>query len=186
MIHPPILPSCLDFLFPPHEPRHHIPPISAHVVVVPPLIDNAKYIDSGPRYSSPQQVHPVPLDVLPSPLSSCLQKQEIVQNDPANRSSSLLPALALSVCRVSPMAPSFSMACCRCNISPGRSRISIAYGRMANPIFLRGSQRKRVWILAYCQTIPPPPPKGECLECASVTLLRPAGRWRGDMEGERG
>jgi hypothetical protein len=33
---------------------------------------------------------------------------------------------------------------------------------------------------------PPPPPKGECLECASVTLLRPASRWRGDTEGERG
>ena len=30
------------------------------------------------------------------------------------------------------------------------------------------------------------PPKGECLQCASVTLLRPAGRWRGDTEGERG
>jgi hypothetical protein len=30
---------------------------------------------------------------------------------------------------------------------------------MANSIFLRGSKRKRVWILAYCQTIPPPPPK---------------------------
>jgi hypothetical protein len=95
MIHPPILPSCLDFLFPPHAPRHHIPLISAHVVVVPPLTDNVKYIDSGPRFSFPQQVHPVPLDILPSPLSSCLQKQEIVQNDPANRSSSLLPALAL-------------------------------------------------------------------------------------------
>ena len=29
---------------------------------------------------------------------------------------------------VSPMAPSFSMACCRCNLSPGRNRISIAFG----------------------------------------------------------
>ena len=29
-------------------------------------------------------------------------------------------------------------------------------------------------------------PKGECLQCASVTLLCPAGRWRGDTEGERG
>jgi len=36
VIRPPILPSCLDFLFSPHAPRHHIPPISAHVVVVPP------------------------------------------------------------------------------------------------------------------------------------------------------
>ncbi len=33
---------------------------------------------------------------------------------------------------------------------------------------------------------PPPPPKGECLQCASVTLLRPAGKWRREMEGERG
>ena len=27
---------------------------------------------------------------------------------------------------------------------------------------------------------------GECLQCASVTLLCPAGRWRGDTEGEQG
>ena len=44
-----------------------------------------------------------------------------------------------------------------------------------------------MWILAYCQTIPPPPPKGECLQCArSVTLLCPVGRCRGDTEGEPG
>ena len=59
-------------------------------------------------------------------------------------------------------------------------------GFMANSIFLRGKQRKRVWIVAYCQTIPPPPTKGECLECARVTLLRPTGRWRGDTVGEQG
>ena len=29
---------------------------------------------------------------------------------------------------VSPMAPSFSMACCQCNLSPGRNQISIAFG----------------------------------------------------------
>jgi hypothetical protein len=29
---------------------------------------------------------------------------------------------------VSLMAPSFSMACCRCNLSPGRNWISIAFG----------------------------------------------------------
>jgi hypothetical protein len=69
---------------------------------------------------------------------------------------------------------------------PMQSRVLIAYSRMANSIFLRDSQRKRVWILAYFQTIPPPPTKGECLQCARVTLLRPAGRWRGDTEGERG
>ena len=40
------------------------------------------------------------------------------------------------------------------------------------------SQRKREWILilAYYQTIPPPPPKGECLQCASVTLLKERGK----------
>ena len=27
---------------------------------------------------------------------------------------------------------------------------------------------------------------GECLQCASVTLLCPAGRWRGDTEGGSG
>ncbi len=97
---PPILPSCLDsFSSPPHAPRHHIPPISAHVVVAPPLTDNVKYIDSDPRFSFPQQVHPVPLDVLPSPPSSCLQKQEIVQHDPANRSSSYEHPKSGSVCQ---------------------------------------------------------------------------------------
>jgi hypothetical protein len=29
---------------------------------------------------------------------------------------------------VSPMAPSVFMACCRCNLSSGRNRISIAFG----------------------------------------------------------
>ena len=43
---------------------------------------------------------------------------------------------------------------------PMQSWVLIAYGRMANSFFLRGPQRKRVWILVYCQTIPPPPPKG--------------------------
>ena len=32
----------------------------------------------------------------------------------------------------------------------------------------------------------PPPTKGECLECARVTLLRLAGRWRGDTVEEQG
>ena len=132
-------------------------------------------------------MHPVPLDVLPSPLSlsSCLQKQEIVQNDPVNRSSSCCQRWrcchpkARSVCQ-----PHGSLIFH--GLLPMQSRVLIAYGRMANLIFLRGSQRKRVWILAYCQTTPPPLTKGECLECASETLLRPAGRWRGDTEGEQG
>ena len=36
------------------------------------------------------------------------------------------------------------------------------------------------------QNYSPPPPMGECLQCASVTLLRTVGRWRGDTEGEQG
>ena len=85
---------------------------------------------------------------------------------------------------VSPMAPSFSMACCRCNLSPGRNQISIAFGSAGELDLSPGLVR--VWILVYCQTIPPPPPKGEFMQCASETLLCPVGRWRGDTEGERG
>ena len=86
----PSSPLALTCSLPPHAPMRHISPISisANIIVMPPLTDNVKYIDSGLRFSFPQQVHPMPLDVLLSPLSSCLQKQEIVQNDPANRSSS--------------------------------------------------------------------------------------------------
>ncbi len=85
---PPPFPPWL-ILFPLRMPRHHTPPISAHGVVVPPLPDNVNCIDSGPRFSFPQQVQPVPLDVLSSPLSSsCLQKKEIFQNVPVNHSSS--------------------------------------------------------------------------------------------------
>jgi hypothetical protein len=60
------------------------------------------------------------------------------------------------------MAPSFSMACRRFNLSPGRNRISIAYGSDGKLNLSGVSQRKREWILilAYCQTIPPPPAKG--------------------------
>ncbi len=47
-----------------------------------------------------------------------------------------------------------------------------------------GEAEKKSVDLAYCQTIPPPPRKGECLECVRVTRLRPVGRWRGDMVGD--
>jgi len=58
----------------------------------------------------------------------------------------------------------------------GETGYQLRMAVMANSIFSGVSQRRRVWILAYCQTIPPPPPKGQCLECASMTLLRLAGR----------
>jgi hypothetical protein len=159
VIHPPILPSCLDFLSPPHAPKNHIPPISAHVVVVLPLTDNVKYIDSGPRFSFPQQVHPVPLAPLLLAFKNRRSSKIILQIIALLVASVGAAATLKQDLCVSPIAPSFSMACCRCNLTPGRNRILIAYGRMANSIFLQGSQRKRVWILTYCQTIPPPPPK---------------------------
>ncbi len=184
MIHPPILPSCLDFLFPPMRPG-----ITSLLSVLmssscpPSLIISSTLIMVRFTHSHNK--------CTPCHLTSSLLPCLLAFKN--RRSSKMILQIVVPLCCqrwcylcVSPMAPSFSMACCRCNLSPGRSRISIAYGRMANSIFLRGSQRKRVWILAYCQTIPPPPSKGECLECASVTLLRPAGRWRGDTEGERG
>jgi hypothetical protein len=159
---------------------------------VPPLTDNVKYIDSGPRFSFPQQVHPVPLD---ASLLLCLlafKNRRLFKTilrivAPLVASVGAAATLNQDLC-VNPMAPSFSMACCRCNLSPGRNRILIAYGSDGKLDLSGVSQRKREWILilAYCQTIPPPPPKGECLQCASVTLLRPAGRCRGDTEGKQG
>jgi hypothetical protein len=96
VIHPPILPSCLclDFLFPPHcaKASHPSYQISAHVVLVPPLTDNVKNIDSGPRFSFPQQVHPVPLDVLPSPLPCLLAFKN-------RRSSKMILRIVASCCQ---------------------------------------------------------------------------------------
>jgi len=57
---------------------------------------------------------------------------------------------------------------------------------MVNLIFLRGQSEKESVDFGVLQNHSPPPPKGECLQCASVTLHHPAGSWRGDMEGERG
>ncbi len=70
----------------------------------------------------------------------------------------------------------------------GENRISIAYGSDGELNLSLGLVREGecgFWHTAK-KPFPPPPPKGECLQCASVTLLRPAGRWRGDTEGERG
>ncbi len=135
----PSSPLALTRSLPPHAPRHHIPPISAHVIIVPPLTDNVKYIDSGPRFSFPQQVHPVPLDVLPSPLSSCLQKQEIVQNDPANRSTSCCQRW----CCCHPKARSVCQ--------PDGSLIS--RGPVADAIFLRGETGYRLHMAVMANSI---------------------------------
>ena len=57
---------------------------------------------------------------------------------------------------------------------------------MVNSIFLWGKSEKESVDFSVLPNHSPPPPKGECLQCASVTLRRPAGRWREDTEGERG
>jgi hypothetical protein len=77
-------------------------------------------------------VHPMPLDVLPSPLSCHLQK--------GGSSRMILQIIVLLITsvgaattleqdkRITPMAPSFSTVCCQCNLSPGRDRILSAGG----------------------------------------------------------
>jgi hypothetical protein len=192
VICPLILPSCLDFLFPPHVPRHHIPPISAHVVVVPPSLTMPSTLIVVRVSCSHSKCTPCHLT---SSLLPCLlafknrrpSKMILRIVAPLVASVGTDATLKQDLC-VSSTAPSFSMACRRCNLSPGRNRISIAYGSDGKLDLSGVSQRKKEWILilAYCQTIPPPPPKIECLQCTSVTLLRLAGRWRGDTEEERG
>ena len=182
MIHPPILPSCLDFLFPLMRP-------------------GITSLLSVPMSSSCP-----PSLTMSSTLIVVRVSHSRNKCTPCHLTSSLLPCLlAFKNRRSSKMILRIvAPLCCqrwRCCHPKARSvcqphgslifhgllsmqsRVLIAYGRMANSIFLRGSQRRRVWILAYCQIIPPPLPKGECLQCASVTLLCPAGRWRGDTEG---
>ena len=75
---------------------------------------------------------------------------------------------------VSLMAPSFPTACHQCNLSPGKNLISSAGGNDGQLDPSPGLVREgECGFLVYCQTFPPPPPKGECLQCASVTLLHP-------------
>ena len=132
MIHPPILPSCLDFLFPPHAPRHHIPPISAHVVVVPPSLTMSSTLVVVRVSHSHNKCTPCHLT---SSLLPCLlafknrrsSKMILRIIAPLVASVGTAATLKQDLC-VSPMAPSFSMACCQCNLSPGRNRISIAFG----------------------------------------------------------
>jgi hypothetical protein len=62
---------------------------------------------------------------------------------------------------VSLMAPSFSMACCRCNLSPGENRISIAYVSDGKLDLSPGLVRERecgFWCTA--KPFPPPTAKG--------------------------
>jgi len=170
----PILPSCLDL-----RPGITFPPICAHAVV-PPSLTMSRTLILVRVSCSCHKCTTVPLEVLPSPLSSCLQKQEIVQNDPANRSSSCCQRWhcchpkARSVCQPDGSLIFHGLLPIQ-SFSGEKPDIDCIWQWWRTRSFSGVSQRRRVWILAYCQTIPPPPPKGECLQCASVTLLRPAG-----------
>jgi hypothetical protein len=90
---------------------------------------------------SAQQVHPMPLNVLPSPLSFFLQKKR------GGLSRMILQIIVLLIASVgaattlkqdlciTPMAPSFSTVCRQCNLSLGRDRILSAgsYDGQLNP-----------------------------------------------------
>jgi hypothetical protein len=88
VIHSPILPFCLDsFSFPSECPGiTFLLSVLMSSSCLPSLTMSSPLIVVHVSQSA-QQVHPMPLDVLPSPLSFCLQKKGIVQNDPANHSS---------------------------------------------------------------------------------------------------
>ena len=116
------------------RPGITFPPNCTHAVVPPSLTMSSTLILVRVSRSHNKCIL-VPLDVLPSPLSSCLQKQEIVQNDHANRSSSCLPALAL-------MTPSFPFPwpVCRCNLFRGEAgyRLRTALGLLPMQSFSGG------------------------------------------------
>ncbi len=61
---------------------------------------------------------------------------------------------------VSLMAPTFSMACCRCNLSPGRNRISIAYGSDSKLDLSPGLVREGECGFGVLLNHPPPTAKG--------------------------
>ncbi len=140
------------------------------------------------HFSFPQQVHPVPLDVLPSPLSFCLQKQRLSKMilqivAPLVASIGAAATLKQDLC-VSPMAPSFSMACCRCNLSPGRNRISIAYGSDVELDLSQGLVREGE--CGFQHTTKPSPPHHQrenvCNVLAwpfSARRVSGEGKWRG-------
>ncbi len=133
MIRPPILPSCLNsFSSPPMRPG-----ITSLLSVLmlspcpPSLILSSTLIVVRVSHSH-NKCTPCHLT---SSLLPCLlafknrrsSKMILQIIAPLVASVGTAAALKQDLC-VSPMAPSFSMACCRCNLSPRRNRISIAYG----------------------------------------------------------
>jgi hypothetical protein len=170
VIRPPILPSCLDsFSFPPMRPGITSLLSVLMLSLCPPSLTMSSSLIVIRVSHSHNKCTPCHLT---SSLLPCLlafknrRSSKMILRIVAPLVASIGTAATLKqdLC-VSPMAPSFSMACCRYNLSPGRNRISIAYGRWRTRSFSGVSQRRRVWVLAYCQTIPPPPPKDEFILC---------------------
>ncbi len=132
MIRPPILPSCLDFLFP-----HMRPGITSLLSVLmllscPPSLTMPSALIVVRVSRSHNKCTPCHLtsSLLPCLLAfknRRLSKMILRIIAPFVASVGAAATLKQDLC-VSPIAPSFSMACCRCNLSPGRNRISIAFG----------------------------------------------------------
>ena len=133
MIRPPILPSCLDSFSPP--PMR--PGITSLLSVLmssscPPSLTMSSPLIVVHVSHSHNKCTPCHLT---SSLLPCLlafknrrsSKMILRIVAPLVASVGAAATLKQDLC-VSLMAPSFSMACCQYNLSPGRNRISIAYG----------------------------------------------------------
>jgi hypothetical protein len=133
VIRPPILPSCLDsFSSPPMRPGiTSLLSVLMSSLCPPSLTMSSTLIVVHVSHSH----NKCPPCHLTSFLLPCLlafknrRSSKIILQiiTPLVASTGATATLQQDLC-VSPMAPSFSMACCRCNLSPGRNRISIAYG----------------------------------------------------------
>jgi hypothetical protein len=106
----------------------------------------------------------MPLDALPSPLSSCLQKHGIVQNNPANcctlsfSSISWLPARSKSCTDFRNSL--FRLACRQCKLPlEEKSKLRVQMASMTYMILLWGEPEKEHRALNI--TKPLPPTKGE-------------------------
>jgi len=147
VIHPPILPSCLDFLSPPMRPG-----ITSLLSVLmsslcPPSLTMSSTLIVVRVSHSHNKCTPCYLisSLLPCLLAfknRRLSKMILRSVAPLVANVGAAATLKQDLC-ISPMAPSFSMACPRCNLSLGRNRISIAYGSDGKLDLSGISQRKR-------------------------------------------
>ncbi len=113
-----------------------------------PLTNNVKPIDSGPRFSFPSRNKCTTCHLMSSLLpylfafknrrSSKMILQIVA---PLVASVGAAATLKQDLC-ISPMAPSFPMAYCQCNLSPERNRISSAGGNNSQLDPCPGSVRK--------------------------------------------